>query len=133
MENRAPKFDTLSRVRISAIIASLVASLVFLFGSDAFGRFHASLASADGVSYSDHGPVLAKGGVESRYLSVSDQSARPKLRPWASGDSFLKPDINPFWLCRPSTLLPPATAATVLFDASRPYWSRAPPAVQRTT
>jgi hypothetical protein len=119
------------RAHLLAVIASLFASLLLLFGGDAFGRFHPGLSTAGAMSRSDNGQTLAAGHGDSRFLTASEQSARPKLRPWASGDSCIGPEVPTLWMCRHGELIHDHVAATLSMNASQPYWSRAPP-IQHT-
>lgn len=119
------------RAHLLSVIASLFASLLLLFGGDAFGRFHPGLSTAGAMSRSDNGQTLAAGHGDSRSLAASEQSARPKLRPWASGDSCLGSKVPTLWMCRHGELIHNHVAATLSFNASQSYWSRAPP-IQHT-
>lgn len=133
MEDRSLRYDAPppQRAHLKAVIASLFASLLLLFGGDAFGRFQPGLSAAGAMSRSDNGQTLASGHRDSRFLNASEQSARPKLRPWASGDSFIGPEIATLWMCRHGDLLQGHLAATLSLEARQPYWSRAPP-IQHT-
>ncbi|MBX9469162.1 MAG: hypothetical protein KL839_15450 [Rhizobium sp.] len=133
MEDRSLRFDALprQRVHLKAVIASLFASLLLLFGGDAFGRFHPGLSPAGAMSRSDNGQTLAVGHGDSRFLTASEQSSRPKLRPGVSGDGCLSPDVPTLWMCRHGDLLHRHLAATLSPDTTQPYWSRAPP-IQHT-
>ncbi|MFN3718810.1 MAG: hypothetical protein ACK4UW_07865 [Rhizobium rhizophilum] len=133
MEDRSLRYDAPPRqgLYFKAVIASLFASLLLLLGGDAFGRFHPGLSTAGAMSRSDNGQTLAVGHGDSRFLTASEQSSRPKLRPGGSGDGCLSPDIPTLWMCRHGDLLHGHRAATVSLDAPQPYWSRAPP-IQHT-
>jgi hypothetical protein len=130
MEDRSLGSDAPLRPRtqLKAIIASLFASLLLLFGGDVFGRSHPGLFSAGAMSRSDTQQV-AGGRSETRFLAASEQSGRQKLRPWASGDGCLKPDVLELWMCRHGDHSQPARPVDIASDAPRPYWSRAPPSV----
>lgn len=133
MEDQSLRYDAppRQRVHLKAVIASLFASLLLLFGGDAFGRFQPGLSTAGATSRSDNGQTLAAGHRDSRFLTASEQSARPKLRPWASGDSFIGPEIATLWMCRHGDLLHRHLAANIFPTSPQPYWSRAPP-IQHT-
>lgn len=115
------------RTQLKAVIASLFASLLLLFGGDVFGRSYPGLVSAGAMSRSDTGQQVAGGRGETRFLAASEQSGRQKLRPWASGDGCLKPDALELWMCRHGDLLQTARPVNLAFEVPRPYWSRAPP------
>lgn len=127
-----PRPPLRQRAHLLAVIASLFASLMLLFGGDAFGRFHPDLSTAGALSRSDNGQTLAVGHGDSRFLIASEQSARPKLRPWASGESCIGPEVLTLWACRHGELIHDHVAATLSVNASQPYWSRAPP-IQHTS
>ncbi|THV16878.1 hypothetical protein [Rhizobium rhizophilum] len=134
MEDRSLRYDAPPRQRVyfKAVIASLFASLLLLFGGDAFGRFHPGLSTAGAMSRSDNGQTLAVGHGDSRFLTASEQSSRPKLRPGGSGDGCLNPDIPTLWMCRHGDLLRRDLAANIFPASPQPYWSRAPPQIQHT-
>lgn len=134
MEDANLRDDTRLRQprHLAAVIVSLFASLLLLCGGDVFGRFHPGMSSASAMSRSDNGQVVAGGHGETRFLTSADQSARPKMRPWASGDGCLVPDISTLWMCRHGDLMQRFSVANTRLDAPQPYWSRAPPKIQLT-
>lgn len=134
MEDQDLRSDTPSRQRthLSAVIASLFASLLLLFGGDVSGRSHPGLFPNGAMSRSDPGQATAGGHGETRFLASSEQSTRPKLRPVAGGDACLAPDIHTLWICRHGHVTSRVSADRPLPHATLPYWSRAPPAIQQT-
>lgn len=132
MEDRILRFGAplRQRAQLKAVIASLFASLLLLFGGDVFGRFQPGLSGAGAMSRADNGQLVAGGHGETRFLASSEQSSRPKLRPWTAGDGCLKPDILALWMCRHGDHRQQFTAANLSFEAPQPYWSRAPPVFQ---
>jgi len=134
MEHNDPRraSPTRERTHLSAVIASLFASLLLLFGGDVFGRFHTNLWSDAALSRSDAGHATAGARGETRFLVSSEQSSRPKLRPIAGGDGCLAPDIQTLWICRHGHDTPRVSADRPLPHAPLPYWSRAPPSIQQT-
>ena len=117
------------RTHLSAVIASLVASLLLLFGGDVFGRSHVDLSSNGAMSRSNAGHATAGGLSETRFLASPEQSARPKLRPTTVDDGCLAPDIQTLWMCRHGYLVQRAPADRALANLPLPYWSRAPPTI----
>lgn len=120
------------RAHLSAIIASLFASLLLLFGGDAFSRSHGWLSSHGAMLRSDAGHATAGSRGETRFLVSSEQSSRPKLRPSGSGDGFLCPDIYTPWMCRHGVLVQRHVADNASFSLPLAYRSRAPPVIQHT-
>lgn len=120
------------RGHLSAIIASLFASLLLLFGSDVFGRSYPGMSTNAAMSRADAGQILAGGKGDTRFLTASDPSSRLKLRPSASGDGCLATDLQTLWLCRHGDLLQVERQEDIAFEQSRPYWSRAPPQIQHS-
>lgn len=115
------------RTHLSAVIASLFASLLFLFGADVSGRSHPGLFPNAGMSRSDAGQATASRHGETRFLVSSEQSARPKLRPNAAGDGCLVPDIDLLWMCCQGDIVQRFGADSASVSVPLPYWSRAPP------
>jgi hypothetical protein len=134
MEDQSQRFAALplQRAHLKAVIASLFASLLFLFGGDAFNRYHPGVTTAGAMSRSDSGQVAARGAGETRFLTVSEQSSRPKLRPSGSGDGLLCPDIHTLWMCRHGDLVQRVGTHNASFFVALAYWSRAPPVIQHT-
>jgi hypothetical protein len=132
LNDMRPRSPCWHRTHLSAIITSLFASLLLLFGGDVFGRFHAGLSSDAAISRSDAGNATAGTRGETRFLVSSEQSSRPKLRPIAGGDGCLAPDIQTLWICRHGHDTPRVSADRPLAHAPLPYWSRAPPSIQQT-
>lgn len=121
------------RGHVLAVIASLFASLLLLLGGDASGRFNPGQSNTGAMSRSDNGQVAARGAGDTRFLTVSEQSSRPKLRPTGSGDGFLSPDIQTLWMCRHGDLVQRHVSDSAAFSLPLAYRSRAPPAIQHTT
>lgn len=134
MDERNPRHDTPpQRGHVLAVIASLFASLLLLLGGDASGRFNPGQSTAGAMSRSDNGQVAARGAGDTRFLTVSEQSSRPKLRPSGSGDGFLCPDIQTLWMCSHGDLVQRHVADSTSFSLPLAYRARAPPAIQHTT
>ncbi|WP_133253024.1 hypothetical protein [Rhizobium wuzhouense] len=129
-----PNLRDETRVRphshLAAVIVSLFASLLLLFGGDVSGRFHSGPSVAGALSRSDTGQAVAGGHGDTRFLTSADQSVRPKLRPWVSGDGCLPVDVPSLWTCRLGDLTRQSSAALLHPAAPHPYWSRAPPEIQ---
>jgi hypothetical protein len=133
MDERNLRHET-SRLRrhVLTVIASLFASLLLLLGGDASGRGNPGLSTVGAMSRSDNGQVAARGAGDTRFLTVSEQSSRPKLRPSGSGDGFLCPDIHTLWMCGHGDLVQRRVANNASFFLPLAYRSRAPPAIQHT-
>lgn len=133
MDERNPRHDTPpQRGHVLAVIASLFASLLLLLGGDASGRFNPGLSTTGAMSRSDNGQVAARGAGDTRFLTVSEQSSRPKLRPTGSGDGYLCPDIQTLWMCRHGDLVQRSGTDSASFSLPLAYRSRAPPVIQHT-
>lgn len=133
MDERNLRHDTPRQSgHVLAVIASLFASLLLLLGGDASGRFNPGQSTAGAMSRSDNGQVAARGAGDTRFLTVSEQTSRPKLRPTGSGDGYLCPDIQTLWMCRHGDLVQRSGTDSASFSLPLAYRSRAPPAIQHT-
>jgi hypothetical protein len=132
MEYQSQRFAALPRQRghVLAVIASLFASLLLLLGGDASGRVNPGLSTTGAMSRSDSGQVAARGAGETRFLTASEQSSRPKLRPSGSGDGCISPEIQTLWMCRHGDLVQRLGTDSTSFSVALAYWSRAPPVIQ---
>lgn len=124
-----PRSPFLQRTHLSAVIASLFASLLLLFGGEVASGSRAGLSSNGAISRSDAGQATAAARSELRVLGSPEQSARPKLRPTPGGDGCLAPDIQTLWNCRYGHVTLRVSADRPRPPAPLPYWSRAPPAI----
>jgi hypothetical protein len=120
------------RIHLSAVIASLFASLLLLFGGDVSGRSHPGLFTNGSVQRSDAGQATAGGHRDTRFVASWEQSARPKLRPTATGDGCLVPDIQALWMCRHGHVAQLFPTDRLHLRAPVPYRSRAPPMIPQT-
>lgn len=118
------------RTRLKAVIASLFASLLLVFGGDAFGRLHHGSSSASVLTSSDAGQLVAGATSDPRYLSASERSSRPKLKPSDAGDGFVVPEIHAVRSSRHGNLAQWILSDRALFHSPLAYRSRAPPTIQ---
>jgi hypothetical protein len=132
MEDQDSRSRSPSRYRahLSAVIASLFASLLLLFGGDVLSRSHPRLSSHGALLRTDAGHATAGAHSETRFLVSSEQSSRPKLRPSGSGDGFLCPDIQQLWMCRNGDVVQRRVADSAPVSLPLAYRSRAPPIIQ---
>ena len=119
------------RTHLEAILGCLLASLLLVFGGDTSGRLHLGFYSSKVVTSSDARQLVAGATNDTRYLSASERSSRPKLRPGESGDSFVAPQIQTVCLSRRGDLVECTLRDRALFQLSLAYRSRAPP-IQHT-
>lgn|GEM_PF-3708868 len=119
------------RAHLKAVIASLFASLILVFGGDAFGRLHHGSSSASVLTSSDAGQLVAGATSDNRYLSASERSSRPKLRPGEAGDGFVAPEIHAVSTSRQGDRAQRILSDRALFHLPLAYRSRAPPTIHQ--
>ncbi|MFN4205879.1 MAG: hypothetical protein ACK4HG_05745 [Agrobacterium albertimagni] len=118
------------RAHLKAVIASLFASLLLVFGGDAFGRLHHGSSNARVLTLSDAGQLVAGAVSDTRYVSASERSSRPKLKPGEAGDGFVVPEIHAFQTSRHGDLVQRLLSDRAVIRPPLAYRSRAPPTIQ---
>ena len=118
------------RRHVLAAIASLFASLLLLLGADASGRYNPGLSNLGAMSRSDSGQLAVRAVGDTRFLTASEQSSRPKLSHSGSGDGCISSEIETLRICRHGDLLQSFGKDRSSEPLPLPYWSRAPPMIQ---